>query len=318
MRLARRDVLAGLAACAVAGAARGQSYTYTIKPEPVADGLWVVRGADDAIRPASGGAIANISILATAAGTVLVDCGPSLRYGKALKAAAEALTGKPVVRVYLTHLHPDHIYGAGAFDRPIVAATPALASLLATEGAGFSDGMYRLLGDWMRGTEFVPPGKVLDSDHEVFGTRRLDLLALSGHSPADLAIVDGATGTLIAGDLVFHDRAPSTPHADLIKWRASLGRLKAAPHQRVIPGHGPVDPTPAAAIDQTRDWIDWLGGALDAAVANGLDAVEAGYQDIPSRFAPLKEARYELQRSVSHFYATIEEATLPRIDAKPR
>jgi quinoprotein relay system zinc metallohydrolase 1 len=311
-------MLAGLAACAFAGAARGQSYTYTIKPEFVADGLWVVRGADEAIGPASGGAIANISILATSAGTVLVDCGPSLRYGKALKTAAEALTGKPVVRVYLTHLHPDHIYGAGAFDRSIVAATPALATLLVTEGAGFSDGMYRLLGDWMRGTEFVPPGKILDADHETFGDRRLDLLALAGHSPADLAIVDGATGTLIAGDLVFHDRAPATPHADLAKWRASLDGLKAVPHRRVIPGHGPVDPTPFVAIDQTRDWLDWLGGALEAAVANGLDAVEAGNQEIPPRFAVLKAARYELQRSVSHFYATIEEQKLPRIDAKAR
>lgn len=318
MRIARREVLAGLAACTVAGSARAQSYSYAIKPEPIADGLWVVRGADEAIGPASGGAIANIAILATSVGTVLVDCGPSLRYGKALKAAAEGLTGKPVVRVYLTHLHPDHIYGAGAFDRSIVAATPVLAKLLEIEGAGFSDGMYRLLGDWMRGTEFVPPGRVLDADHEVFGERRLDLLALSGHSPADLAIMDAASGTLIAGDLVFHDRAPSTPHADLAKWRASLDRLKAVPHQRVVPGHGPLDPTPVAAIDQTRDWLDWLGGALEAAVANGLDAVEAGNMPIPPRFASLKTARYELQRSVSHFFATIEEEELPRIDAKPR
>lgn len=318
MTVSRRGVLGGLAACAVVGGARAQSYTYTIKPEPVADGLWVVRGADEAIGPASGGAIANISILATSAGTVLVDCGPSLRYGKALKTAAEALTGKPVVRVYLTHLHPDHIYGAGAFDPGIVAATPALATLLQTEGAGFSDGMYRLLGDWMRGTEFVSPGKILDADHETFGDRRLDLLALSGHSPADLAIMDGATGTMIAGDLVFFDRAPSTPHADLAKWRASLDRLKGVPHARVVPGHGPVDTTPATAIDQTRDWLDWLGETLEAAVANGLDAVEAGNVDIPPRFARLKAARYELQRSVVHFYAAIEERALPRIDAKPR
>ena len=312
----RRDALTGLIACAIAPPVRAQNFTYTIRPEAVADGLWVVRGADEEIGPASGGAIANISILGTSVGTVLVDCGPSLRYGRTLKAAAEALTGKPVIRVYLTHLHPDHIYGAGAFDPAIVAATPALATLLQTQGAGFSDGMYRLLGDWMRGTEFVPPGKILDSDHEDFGTRRLDLLALAGHSPADLAIRDGATGTLVAGDLVFNNRAPSTPHADLARWRTSLDRLKAVPHQRVVPGHGPLDQTPTAAIDQTRDWIDWLGSTLAQAVTAGLDAVEAGNIPIPPRFASMKAARYELQRSVVHFFAAIEERELPRIDAK--
>lgn len=311
-------MLSGLAACAIAPAVRAQTYAYAIRPEAVAEGLWVVRGADAPIEAANGGAIANITILATPVGTVLVDCGPSLRYGTALKAAAETLTGKSVVRVYLTHLHPDHIYGAGAFDRSIVAATPALAQLLATEGRDFSDGMYRLLGDWMRGTEFVPPGRILDTDHETFGDRRLDLLPLSGHSPADLAIIDVASGTLIVGDLVFHDRAPSTPHADLAAWATALDRLRATAHRRVIPGHGPVDATPFAAIDQTRDWITWLGDALDQAVTGGLDAVEAGNLPIPPRFAGLAAARYELQRSVAHFYARIEEERLPRIDTRPR
>lgn len=312
----RRLALAGLLG-AVALPAWAQPLAYTITPEQVADGLWVVRGVDAPIAPGNGGAIANITILATEAGTVLVDCGPSLRYGRALKTAAEALTGNPVVRVYLTHLHPDHVYGAAAFAPAIVAATPQLASLLAREGAGFSDGMYRLLGDWMRGTEFVAPGVILAADHETFGTRRLRLLPLAGHSAADLALLDEATGTLIAGDLVFHDRAPSTPHADLAQWRAALATLKALDHRRVVPGHGPVDPSPAAAIDQTRDWLDWLAASLRASVAAGDDNVAAGTVAIPPRFAAMKAARYELQRSVSHFYPRLEAELLPRIDDKP-
>jgi quinoprotein relay system zinc metallohydrolase 1 len=313
--LHRRGVIAGLFGAA-AMPAFAQPLEYRIVPEKIADGLWVVRGADGAIEMANGGAIANITIIATDAGTVLVDCGPSLKYGTALKTAAEALTGSPVVRVYMTHLHPDHIYGAAAFAPGIVAATPQLANLLKSEGAGFSDGMYRLLGDWMRGTEFTPPQVMLTADGETFGARRLKLLPLAGHSAADLAILDEATGTLIAGDLVFHDRAPSTPHADLAKWRRALTTLKALGHKRVVPGHGPVDPTPNAAIDQTRDWLDWLDATLRAAVAAGQDGVEAGNTAIPARFAALKVARYELQRSVSHFYPGIEAELFPRIDAK--
>jgi quinoprotein relay system zinc metallohydrolase 1 len=310
----RRGILAAGLATVIAGPLLAQALTYTIRPEPAGDGIWVVRGADGPIEMANGGAIANLTIIATPAGTVLVDCGTSYRYGTQLKPVVERLTGKPVVRVYLTHLHPDHIYGASAFDPAIVAATPALIDVLRAEGEGFTPGMYRLLGDWMRGTEFHMPGKVIASDQEEFGGRRLRLLPLSGHSRADLAVLDERTGTLVAGDLVFHDRAPSTPHADLATWRTSLATLKGLGHKTVIPGHGPVDATPSAAIDQTADWIGWLEPTLRAAVADGMGAVEAGNLPIPPRFAALKAARYELQRSVSHFYPAFEAELMPRID----
>lgn len=288
--------------------------TYPMQPIIIADGIWMVRGADEDIRRSNGGAIANITIIDTAAGAVLVDAGPSLRYGEQLKATVKKLTGKDVVRVYLTHLHPDHIYGDAAFDASIIAATPALSEVPKTEFNGFSDGMYRLLGDWMRGTEFKPPGRTIDSDSETIGARKFRLLALAGHSASDLAVLDEATGTLIAGDLVFHNRAPSTPHADIPAWRTSLDMLRALGHTGVIPGHGPFDTTPATAIDQTRDWIDWVESALRAAVEDGRDMVEAGAMPIPPRFAGMKAARYELERSVSHYYARLEEELLPRVD----
>ncbi|HEY0271340.1 MAG TPA: MBL fold metallo-hydrolase, partial [Sphingomonas sp.] len=108
----------------------------------------------------------------------------------------------------------------------------------------------------------------------------------------------------------------STPHADLAQWRHALDVLKATPHSSVIPGHGPFDPTPAAAIDQTADWLGWLDGALRDAVARGLDMVEAGDMPIPPRFAHVAAARYELERSVSRFYPLLEERLLPRVDGK--
>lgn len=289
------------------------AFRYDLKPEVVADGIWVIRGADDAILMGNGGAIANVTILDTKDGAVLVDAGPSLRYGTELTALAKKLTGKPVARVYLTHLHPDHTYGDAAFQPLQIAATPALIAELKSEGPGFSDGMYRLLGDWMRGTELHIPGHVIATPSETIGGRTLRMLALAGHSGADLAIYDEATKTLIAGDLVFHDRAPSTPHADLPRWRTSLDTLKGLGQARVVPGHGPIDLTPHAAIDQTRDWIDWVDTALTDAIQAGLDPVEAGEIAIPPRFAMMKAARYELQRSVSHFYPGLEERSLPLV-----
>lgn len=311
MILSRRSLLGSMAALATVPA---QAADYAIVPEPIGAGLWLVRGADEAIEAGNGGAIANIAIIATPAGTVLWECGPSVRYARALRQAAEQLTGKPVVRVYVSHLHPDHGMGLAAFDPAIVAALPGTIDALRAEGQGYADGMYRLLGDWMRGTDLVLPGRVIGQGEEDFGDRKLRLLALSGHSRADLALIDAQTGLLLGGDLVFHDRAPSTPTADLTKWRASLDQLKALPHKGVVPGHGPFDADGTAAIDQTRDWIDWLEATLTQAVQGGLDMVEAGELPIPERFANMAAARYELQRSVSHLYPGLEAMLMPRVD----
>lgn len=315
MRVSRRIAIACLAAApGVAWAARED---YAMDPVAVADGIWMIHGADAPILFANGGAIANIVIIDTPAGTVLVDSGPSMRYGRALKAVAEKATGKPVIRVYVTHLHPDHGMGIAAFDPSIVAALPQTIADMNRDGRGFSDAMYRILGDWMRGTEIVLPGCRIEQESEDFGGRVIQLKALSGHSAADLALLDERTGTLIGGDLLFHNRAPSTPTADLAKWRESLNILEAMKHRSAIPGHGPFDPSGKEAIAQTRDWIDWLEETLTQAVRSGLDMVEAGNLLIPERFSGLAAARYELQRSVSHLYPGLEAELLPRIDLPP-
>ena len=311
----RRGLLtAGLAGLAVP--AFGQVLSYRLIPEKIGDGIWIIRGTDAPIERANGGAIANITVIATDAGTALIDAGPSLRYGEALGDMAKQLTGKPIARIYLTHLHPDHTYGDAAFPIAKIAATPGLITELRSDGGGFADGMYRLLGDWMRGSELHIPGHPVTTAEESVGGRVLRMLPLAGHSANDLAILDVATGTLIAGDLVFHNRAPSTPHADLPVWRTSLETLAATPHRGLVPGHGPYDPAGTAAIAQTRDWLDWLEGALTKSVSEGLDMVEAGAQPIPARFAGVQAARYELERSVAHLYPRLEAQLLPRVDQR--
>lgn len=315
--LARRGALGLLLTSPFAAPAIAETFAgrYSPRAEPIGDGIWLVRGADEPISFGNGGAIANCAIMSAGSGSgaILFDCGPSLGYATALTALAARLTGGPVRRVFVSHLHPDHALGAAAFAPDIVAALPATRGELERDGNGFADAMYRILADWMRGTAVVVPGlTVAPGPLEVAG-RRFAVHVLSGHSGGDLVLVDEISGTLLAGDLVFHDRAPATPHADLPRWRDSLAALAAIPHRQLVPGHGPLD-RGRAAIAQTRDWLEWLESALADAVARGLDMAEAGLLPIPPRFAALKAGRYELQRSVSHLYARLEEARLPRVD----
>ena len=311
--IARRGVLIG--ALALPFAARAQQFAGTYEPQAsaIGDGIWMVRGADEEIGFANGGAIANTVIMASDAGAILVDTGPSLAFGQALEALARQLTGQPVGRVYITHLHPDHSFGNGAFPGTPVHSLPATRADLEREGSGFADAMYRLLVGWMAGTEVVLPAGDVTGGDVVFGGRRLHLLALEGHSEGDLAILDHASGTLIAGDLVFHDRAPATPHAEFAAWQTALDRLELVSHRQLVPGHGPLD-TAGRGIAQTRDWLEWLETTLRRAVANGLDMAEAANLQIPERFADMAAGRYELTRSVSHFYPRLEAELLPRID----
>jgi hypothetical protein len=126
--------------CAASLPARAEPFAgaYAITASPIGEGIWLVRGADEAIAFANGGAIANAVILSCPeGGAILFDCGPSLRYAQGLAALARKLCRRPGPPRSISHLHPDHALGAGAFDPAILAALPATRTDLAADGEGF-------------------------------------------------------------------------------------------------------------------------------------------------------------------------------------
>lgn len=288
---------------------------YKLVPEKLADGVWMVAGAQEAITKANGGAIANVVIIDSSEGAIVIDTGPSRRYGEALAALAKELTGKDVARVYLTHFHPDHVFGNQAFPAARIAAPQGVIDGLKQTGEDFASAMYHAAGDWMRGTEVVLPTKVVTNGPEDIGNRRLRLLTLRGHTASDLAIFDETSGLLFSGDLVFLDRAPTTPHANLERWRISLANLGGIPHQRLVPGHGPAEHG-SRAIDQTREWLGAVEKQIRDAFDKGLDMTEAIALPLPAWTEKIALARYEYERTVMHLYPKLEAAKLPRVDTR--
>ncbi|MDH0623964.1 quinoprotein relay system zinc metallohydrolase 1 [Pseudomonas chengduensis] len=294
-----------------------QALDYHLQPRQIADGVWLLEGSTDNFAADNGGNIVNVGFIETSEGVVVIDTGPSRRYGEALRQSVEKTTGKPVVRVLLTHHHPDHVLGNQAFAGVPIAALPETTRLLAEQGDAMAENMYRLVGDWMRGTEVVLPTEELQEGTLELGGRRLQLLALRGHTGADLAILDERTGILFAGDILFYQRALTTPNSPgLDVWMADLDRLEAMPWKQIVPGHGPVT-TDAAPFVQMRDYLGWLDGLLREGAEQGAEMNELIRAPIPERFAQVNLSRYELIRSVSHLYPRYERQAMARVDTNP-
>lgn len=289
---------------------------YGLKPRLIADDTWLLEGSTANFTKDNGGNIVNVGFIVTEAGVVVIDTGPSRRYGEALRQAIARVTDKPVIQVLLTHHHPDHALGNQAFKDVPIGALAGTAELLHEQGDSMAENLYRLVGDWMRGTEVVLPGEVLQAGVKTFGNHDLQLLHLRGHTGADLAILDRTTGVLFAGDLVFYQRALTTPHSPgLAQWQADIATLQALPWTLVVPGHGPIA-TDAKPFEQMRDYLTWLDHLLRDGAAQGRDMPELIRSPIPERFAAINLARYELTRSVTHLYPQYERTQLQPINTQ--
>lgn len=306
-----RRLLLALAFQATFVAASAGELEYGLQPRQVAPDTYVLAGRNEDFDSHNGGNIANVGFIVTGAGVVVIDTGPSRRYGEQLRRAIASVTPKPVVKVLITHHHPDHFLGNQAFADVEIAALPATIEGIAQEGGGFTDNLYRLCGRWMEGTEPVTPVRSLQPGELEVGGHRLQLLALAGHTAGDLAVLDRTTGVLFAGDLAFLDRAPTTPHADLARWRASIESLSALAFTVLVPGHGEPATDPRA-LRQTRDWLAWVERTLREAAEGGLDMTEVLALPLPPQFSGMALAREEFARSVSHLYPALEAAALSR------
>ncbi len=301
-------------ACCVCGAAQARVLTYPLHATEIASKTWAVHGESAHFSLDNGGNIVNVAFVEVPDGVVVIDTGPSKRYGQALLSLIEkTIPGKPILRVYNTHHHPDHCFGNQVFEPSLIAAPQGVIDNINLDGNGFADNMYRLVGDWMRGTAPVAPTVALDAPKEEVGGREFSLYYLSGHTSSDFVVRDDTTGVLFSGDLAFLFRAPTTPHADIATWQSAITDLGQLDRELILPGHGPSDARGESLV-QTRDYLSWLDDTLRGAVDNGLTMNEAMQLPIPDGIAGLNVVREEFERSVVHLYPTLEDELMPLVD----
>ena len=282
-----------------------------LRARALAPGVYVVEGTNADFAPANGCNIINTGFIVTGAGVLVVNTGTSKRQGEQLRALIARTTAEPVVRVLHLNLHPDYFLGNQAFADVPRTATAATAAGMAREAAAYATNLYRLCGDWMAGTEPLLADALAVPGELRIGTREFELLELQGHTDSDLVLIDKASGVVFAGGLVFAQRIPTTPHAQIDTWLKSLDALAARGATQIVPSHGPVAQG-ADGVAQTRRYLHWLDTSFTAAAQQGLEMNEVLALPVPAEFRAWAAFATERVRNVAHLYPHYEQRALPR------
>lgn len=283
-----------------------QSFEYPMKPVQVAENTWYIEAVLESFTPQNGGAIANVAFVVDGNRVLVIDSGPSKRFGEQLRQQIVNTTGQEPTDLLLTHHHPDHSLGNQAFADINIWALKETANQLKTEGNAFAESLYLMVGDWMRGTEILAPNKLIEAGLLFSDSDRFEVIALTGHTGADLLLLDRKSRVLFASDMIFFQRALATPHTPgLDVWLADIDYLRTLPFDRVIPGHGPVT-SKAEALDQMEEYLRWLDQLLSESASQGLTMNELRGTEIPAEFSGIALTRYELTRTIAHLYPNYE------------
>ncbi|MFE4957245.1 MBL fold metallo-hydrolase [Streptomyces sp. NPDC056653] len=212
---------------------------------------------------------ATVALVVGAEGALLFDTGSTLREGVEVRAQVQALIGRRVTHIALSHPHFDHVLGAAAFSGAEVYGAVGVTDLLAR-------GADELRADAVRhgvpeedaaqaaDVLVAPHHQVCDEWTLDLGGGRQVLLANvgPGHTGHDLAaLVPGSPAVVLCGDLVEESGEPQAgPDAIPSRWPAALDRLLALGGEDAVyvPGHGAL--VDASFVRAQRDQLSTAFG----------------------------------------------------------
>src|SRR5215217_2093433 len=136
--VSRRDaLLGGLYMCCAPRLGRSANEHHdALATTEIAPGIHIRRGADEIASAQNQDAIANIGFIVGRESVAVLDSGGSLNDGERLRRRIREATKLPIRYVLMSHVHPDHIFGAGAFlqDKPAFVGHAQLPQALAQRG----------------------------------------------------------------------------------------------------------------------------------------------------------------------------------------
>ena len=250
----------------------------------VAKGVFVHRGAIEEPGPDNLGDVSNMGFVIGEHSIAVIDAGGSRAVGEELYLAIRERSELPISVVVLSHMHPDHVFGASPLAEAgaEVVGHAGLGRALAERAENYTESFGRLIGPrGFLGSSIVTPDREIENQETLdLGGRSLRLVARpTAHTATDLTVTDVSTGVMFAGDLVFAEHAPALD-GSLKGWRATLSAMREEPASLLVPGHGgPVLPWPKGgdALERYLSTLDKdTRGAIDAGVPLSAATADIG------------------------------------------
>ena len=272
--ITRRDaLLGGLCLCCAPRVGLGADAHGPLVTQEIAPGIHIRRGVDEIATAHNRDSIANVGFIVGRECVAVMDPGGSLSDGERLRQSIRETTRLPIRYVLMSHVHPDHIFGAGAFlqDKPAFVGHAQLPQALAQRGEYYRGRLEEVLGRGNVGPMVAPTMLISDRTQIDLGGRSLELRAHAlAHTSNDLSVIDSQTRTLFPADLLFVGRVPSLD-GSLKGWLRELSALGSLDTARAVPGHGPTSIEFAAAAGKLRQYLETLLRETRQAIAKGVD-----------------------------------------------
>jgi quinoprotein relay system zinc metallohydrolase 2 len=238
----------------------------------IATGVYVHVPDAEPLSTENGGDIANLGFIIGDT-VAVVDPGGSRDIGERLYAAIRLVSDRPISHAFITHMHPDHSFGAEVFAEAgaQIAGHRNLSSGLERRMDAWADSIPRQAGvRAMLGTRVRLPDRSINAPEVIdLGGARLRLDPVpTAHTDNDLTVYHEESGTLFTGDLVFADLTPSID-GSVVGWLAWLSTPPNPLPRQIVAGHGPVPMDWDSGTAATRTYLTAVVEQTRAAIRAG-------------------------------------------------
>lgn len=278
--------------------------------KPVAESVYAYIGEIEGRTYDNEGLNANIGLVVTPAGAVLIDSGSSYQVAAKIHDAVKKVTSQPL-KLVINSGDQDHRWlGNGYFAEhgiETLAHADAQADMQARAGEHM-DGL-KVLKERLDGTQPTLPSRLVkepDTTIDIGGTVIELKHRQGGHTPGDTLVWLPQKNVLFSGDVVYVDRVLGLhPVSSTKAWLGSFAVIDQLKPQTIVPGHGNVTNL-ATAQAQTRDLLLALRAHMKQAVDDGVDISTAVESFDGKPFAHLKHAQVWLPQLANQTYLEME------------